>query len=249
MYDILKNKFLEYVSQFDQNDERIRLKIEHTFRVVEIMDYLSQQLNISQEDRELARIIALFHDIGRFEQVRTYHTFVDSESIDHADFGCQIIREQGFFSEKEDIIVCAIHNHNKLCIEPGLDAHTLLMCKLIRDADKCDIFRVFVSQDYPTLFGLTKEQIESSFVSEKVKQALMEHRCVVKEDRSRGVDYCLTLIGFFYDLYFDESISYLMKDRLYKIPFENLHFTQEKTRTDIQEIFIELENYIQKRMQ
>lgn len=248
MYDTLKNKFLDYVSQFDTSDERIKLKIEHTFRVVDIMDNLTKQLHLSREDQQLAKGIALFHDIGRFEQVRTYHTFVDSESVDHADLGCQIIQEQKFFDQDEELIVCAIHNHNKLCIESNLDERSLLMCQLIRDADKCDIFRVFVSQDYPTLFGLTKEEIEASSVSEKVKQALMNHRCVVKEDRSKGVDYCLTLLGFFYDLYFDESIAYLMKERLYEIPFKNLHFTKEKTRRDIEEIFFELEQYINERM-
>ena len=40
MYDMLKNKFLAYVNSFNLEDERIRLKVEHTFQVVKVMDWL-----------------------------------------------------------------------------------------------------------------------------------------------------------------------------------------------------------------
>ena len=248
MYDMLENKFWEYVSQFDQTDSRIALKIEHTFKVVEIMDGLTACLSLCKEHREIAHAIALFHDIGRFEQIRTYHTFIDAKSIDHADFGCQIIRDYHFFDENEELIVCAIHNHNKLRIEPGLDDLHLLMCRLIRDADKCDIFRVFASEDYPALFGFTKEEIEESRVSFRVKSSLLQHDCVKKEDRTKGVDFCLTFLGFFYDLYFDESIAYLMKEELFRIPFSHLHFTKPETVQDVKEIMEDLDEYLEKRL-
>lgn len=248
MYNTLENKFWSYLSSFDKTDERIALKIEHTFKVVEIMDNLTSRLQLCQEYREIAHAIALFHDIGRFEQIRTYHTFIDANSIDHADFGCQIIQEQHFFEKHEELIVCAIHNHNKLRIEEGLDDLHLLMCRLIRDADKCDIFRVFATEEYPTLFGFTKEEIESSSVSEKVKASLLQHDCVRKEDRTKGIDFCLTFLGFFYDLYFDESIEYLMKNPLFRIPFSHLHFQKEKTKQDVDEIMEDLEIYLKKRL-
>ena len=245
MYDILKNKFLAYVHSFDVTDEKIQLKIEHTFQVVQVMDSLTESLHLNDKQKEIARIIALFHDIGRFEQVKKYHTFVDANSVDHADLGCQILLETKMLEEEEELILCAIRNHNKLRVEPGLDAEHRLMCALIRDADKCDIFRVFASEEYPTLFGFTKECIEDSFVSEKVKWSLMHHECVKKEDRQLGIDYCLTLIGFFYDLNFQASIDYLMEKKLYLIPFSHLHFTHEQTQKDVNEILMELNKRMQ----
>ena len=237
---MLKNKFLDYVGQFNQEDERIRLKIEHTFQVVTVMDWLSEKLDLSARQKQIAHAIALFHDIGRFEQIRTYNTFVDSKSVDHANLGCQILLENKILEFEEELILCAIRNHNKLEIESGLDEEHVLMCQLIRDADKCDIFRVFAQEDYMTLFGFTKEDIEQSFVSDKVKESLMHHECVKKEDRNLGIDYCLTFIGFFYDLNFVETIEYLKKESLYLIPFSHFQFKYEKTKQDVDEILMEL---------
>ena len=36
-------------------------------------------------------LIGLLHDIGRFEQVKVYDTFSDIDSIDHADYGVEIL--------------------------------------------------------------------------------------------------------------------------------------------------------------
>ena len=240
MCDILKDKFLDYVRLFDEEDERIQLKVEHTFQVVKVMDFLTDQLHLSSRQKRIAHTIALFHDIGRFEQIRTYHTFVDAKSVDHADLGCQILVEHHMLLEEEDLILCAIRNHNKLKIESDLSQEQRLMCHLIRDADKCDIFRVFASEEYSTLFGFTKDEIEDSFVSNRVKEALMHHRCVKKEDRVSGIDYCLTFIGFFYDLNFSQTMDYLKKESLYLIPFSHFQFKHEKTKQDVDEILMEL---------
>ena len=197
-------------------------------------------MHLSTRQKQIAHTIALFHDIGRFEQIRTYDTFVDSKSIDHANLGCQILLENKMLDFEEELILCAIRNHNKLEIEPGLDEEHILMCQLIRDADKCDIFRVFAQEDYMTLFGFTKEDIEQSFVSDKVKESLMRHECVKKEDRRPGIDYCLTFIGFFYDLNFVETMEYLKREALYLLPFSHFHFQHEKTKQDVDEILMEL---------
>ena len=248
MCDILKNKFLDYVSQFDLEDERIRLKIEHSFHVVDVMEYLVKSLRLSAYECRVAYAIALFHDIGRFLQIERYHTFIDADSVDHALLGCQIIRENHFFDEEEELIVCAIRNHNKLKVESGLDNLHLRMCYLIRDADKCDIFRVFAMQEYPVLFGFDQSVIENSLVSDAIKHCLMHHCCVRKEDRQPGIDFCLTFLGFFYDLNFDVSIEYLMKDRLFLIPFSGFNFVHEKTRQDVDEILNELNLFLEKRL-
>ena len=40
----------------------------------------------------LAEIMALFHDIGRFEQYKQYRTFSDYRSEDHAALGVKVIK-------------------------------------------------------------------------------------------------------------------------------------------------------------
>ena len=93
-------KFLEYTSAYDDgSDTRIKLKIIHTQRVTEVMEQLTAALPLSESDRELAYLCAVYHDIGRFEQLKRYHTFLDYKSIDHAQLGCEILRQGDFLDE------------------------------------------------------------------------------------------------------------------------------------------------------
>ena len=64
--------FLNYLKHYDQNDDKIHLKIVHTWGVVQAIDFIVSDMNLKEEDKELARLIALLHDIGRFEQLKKY---------------------------------------------------------------------------------------------------------------------------------------------------------------------------------
>ena len=144
-------KFLEYASAYDDgSDTRIKLKIIHTQRVTEVMEQLTARAYFGTRQK-LAYLCAVYHDIGRFEQLKRYHTFLDYKSIDHAQLGCEILRQGDFLDElsarEREQVLTAIVNHNRLTIEDGLDEKTLLFAKLIRDADKCDIFRVFAQEN------------------------------------------------------------------------------------------------------
>ena len=77
--------FNTYVSKYNTEDEKIKLKIEHIQRVAKNANDIAENLNLSKEDIDLAWLIGLLHDIGRFEQVRLYHTFNDGKSVNQAE--------------------------------------------------------------------------------------------------------------------------------------------------------------------
>lgn len=89
MIDINKAKqfYKEYISQYNPEDPRIALKIVHIYRTAEESKRLAEKLNLSKEDNLLAELIGLLHDIGRFEQVKIYNTFLDKISVNHAEYG------------------------------------------------------------------------------------------------------------------------------------------------------------------
>ena len=118
--------FNTYVSKYNTEDEKIKLKIEHIQRVAKNANDIAENLNLSKEDIDLAWLIGLLHDIGRFEQVRLYHTFNDGKSVNHAEIGVKILFEDGLIREfiedeqYDEIIKKAILNHNKLQIDKEL---------------------------------------------------------------------------------------------------------------------------------
>ena len=121
MIDINEAKkiFNEFVKKYDTNNEMIDTKYNHTFRVCENSLNICKSMNLNKEDTNLAYIIALLHDLGRFEQAKKYKTFNDSKSIDHANYACKILFDDNLIrkfiktNEYDLIIKKSIYNHNK----------------------------------------------------------------------------------------------------------------------------------------
>ena len=83
MIDILKAKkeFAEYVKNYEIKNDKIRLKVEHIERVSQVAKKLATKLELEDEDIKLAELIGLLHDIGRFEELKRYNTYIDRNSI------------------------------------------------------------------------------------------------------------------------------------------------------------------------
>mgnify|MGYP003206900974 FL=1 len=106
--------FEEYIKNYDIKNKMIKLKVDHIKRVSKIAKQIAINLNLSREDIELAELIGLLHDIGRFEQVKRYNTFWDQRSVSHGLLGVEVLFEDNrirnfIISDKYDkIIITAI---------------------------------------------------------------------------------------------------------------------------------------------
>ena len=154
----MHNWMSSYMKSFYTDDEEVQrgilTKETHTGYVTSNCVELAKDLKLNRHDTELAEIIGLFHDVGRFRQYSIYKTFNDADSEDHADLALKVIDELEFFKELAakdfDVVKFAIQNHNKKVVAPTDDARKNLFAKLIRDADKLDIYRVlepFLAQE------------------------------------------------------------------------------------------------------
>ena len=172
-------------------------------------DYLCEQLRLNQEDKELAALIALLHDIGRFEQWMRYQSFADYKTIDHALFSSQLLFDEGLIREFIDdsqydrIIKNAIEQHNKYKIDEGFDERTLLFIHIIRDADKLDNFRVKEEEDLETTIYVSYDEVNKETISPKIydqfyhqelsKLNLLKHGKSVADYYWHGVSHMLGL--------------------------------------------------------
>ena len=57
--------------------DRVKLKIDHTYRVAALCARIAQSLALPPEDVDLAWLSGILHDVGRFEQLRRYNTFIE----------------------------------------------------------------------------------------------------------------------------------------------------------------------------
>lgn len=207
--------FQSYTSGYDLNDSMIWHKVEHTRRVAVNCERIATSLGMDGGDVDFAWFLGLLHDIGRFEQVRRYGTFVDSVSVDHAEFGADLLfREslidrfpvEGLPEEWLILLETAIRLHNKLALSDGLDERTRRFCEIIRDADKIDIFRVVSELSFEQRAGSSKGLIvEGDEASPEVMECVMRHRCVPRAIRKTRFDVHISHCCMAFELAFPES--------------------------------------------
>ena len=237
-YEIAKHYFEKFLKDnFDINDEKISHKINHTYNVVENAKYLCECLELDKTNTELAMIVALLHDIGRFDQAKEMKSFrEDITNFDHATLGVKLLFEKGEIKNYMDdesyysIIEKAIANHSKYILdETGMSDIEILHCKIIRDADKIDSFRAKTVDDIYTMANITKEDIENSKVTEKVYNTFKEHKTILSKDRQTGLDIWVSYIAFIFGLEFKGSYELInKKDYLNKL-FNRFEYKEDKS--------------------
>lgn len=204
--------FEEYLDHYDREDDKIRLKITHTYCVVDCSREIAVRMGLSEEDVELAMMIALLHDIGRFEQLRRYDSF-EPATMDHAAEGVHILFEEGMirrFMEDDrfdDLIRTAIARHSDFKLEGIDDERTLLHARLIRDSDKLDNCRVKLEDSIEVLLNKTAEEAGREPISDVVFQTACEGHSIYSPDRKTAMDYWVSYIAYIYDINFTETLQ------------------------------------------
>lgn len=237
-----KKVFDEYVSNYDPTVGRIKLKIEHIKRVAENIKNIALEQGLDSEQIKLAEIIGLLHDIGRFEQVRLYDTFSDKISVNHGEYGVKVLFKDGLInkfklSEKDkEIVKLAILNHNRDKIQEGLDDEQLLYAKMIRDADKLDIYYTMCKYDFKDTFWYPDFDCEE--ISDLIMNEFKNDKKVNYADIKNNADVIVIFYAYVYDLYF-ETTNNILKEKNYLEKFTEKvckNFKSEKIHTQVKEI-------------
>ena len=219
-----------YMRSFYTEDEEvqqaIRLKEVHTGIVTSIAVELAKHLGLAAHDVQLAEIMGLFHDVGRFRQFTIYRTFNDAVSEDHAALGLKALDELPFFSRlapaDEALVRFAIWNHNKK-VE---DARELFFARLLRDADKLDIFRVlrpFLAP--PDGSGVSPDFLEKFIAGEQVDYTqirTMDDRKLVRLMWVYDVNFSWTLRRIRERGYIEDIIAHLPENPRMALGIERL---------------------------
>lgn len=184
--------FNSYVARYDASDERIVLKVEHTYEVAELCDEIARGEGLPPADVDLAWLCGLLHDIGRFEQLCRWGTFSDADSCSHAALGIQVLKDEmaSFTNDPEwvHIIESAVALHSDFRLPSDLGARERLFCTITRDADKVDILRVFNQSSCEAVLGIDSSEFSHGEISDVAFEAFDERRCLARDERPGSLD-------------------------------------------------------------
>lgn len=252
----LEDWFEQYVASFASGEpdfqRQMNLKKEHTRRVCHEITYIATELELGEESLFPARVSALFHDIGRFAQYARYQTFVDSASVNHAILGTRILKKNGVLSDLEksmrNLILKVIAFHNRASL-PGNEAENILFfSRLLRDADKLDIWRILTDYYQKGADREKNSAIELSLpdtpgISRQVYQRLIQGRCIDFASMKNLNDFKLLQAGWVFDVNFLPTFKRLQDRNYLGILQKSLPETGQ-----IRQIFNAIDRFIAKKL-
>lgn len=221
--------YAEYAAGYYTDDvfvnANLRLKEEHTRRVCDEMNYLTGALGLSESRRVVGETIALFHDLGRYEQFTQYRTFSDAKSVPHGPLAVEVLERHNVLDDVEPhrrrVIEQAIVLHAVRELADDLDEDILLYCRLIRDADKLDIYYLVTEVDnkppddpqapvminwFPRGEGYSPAIIEAIRACEHIDYAMLK----------TNVDMKLLELAWVYDLNFQATFAKIKRNRYFE---------------------------------
>lgn len=241
--------FRSYTSLYDPSNGKVALKIEHTYRVADLCHRIAESLELPEHDRDIAWLLGMLHDIGRFEQVKRFDSFIDAETVDHAKFGADILfgpapgsdrlndeeKEAGPQIEhfvdgllthpERALIELAIRVHNDFRIPEDLTERERIFCNILRDADKVDIFRVNNEFPMEVIYNCSSEELNLHPVAPGVMQAVEEMHCVLRSLKESPIDNIVSHICLAFELVYPLSLQITMEqgylDRLLNLEPEH----------------------------
>lgn len=251
-----KKFFADYVKSFyssnEEDQKNISLKEEHTFNVCKNMIEITKELYLNDNDIMLAETIALFHDIGRFPQYAKYKTFRDRKSVNHGFLGAETLLQKKILKDlpldEQESIVKAVRFHNAFSIPKAEKDDIVFFIKLIRDADKLDIWRVFLEYyDLPekeraSAVGLGLQ--DTAGYSEEVLLCILRGQMATLSQLKSMNDFKLMHLSWIYDLNFKPSFR-LLSERAYIDKIVS-HLSQDER---IQKISSAFKEYARKKLE
>ena len=257
MIDIVKAKkaFKEYVKDYDYKDEKIQLKISHMERTAQVAKSTAKYLKLDEENIMLAELIGLLHDIGRFEQIKKYNTFLDKDSINHGEFGAHILFDQGLIREfiddnkYDNIIKKAIinHNRNKDDIDKNLNELELLHTKIIRDSDKLDIYKAIMIQSKEATYG--KEDMSDEKITDSIYNKFIKEHDIDYKDITSHIDILVANYAYIFDFNYNYGLEKIKEENYMNKLLDKFKFNDEKTMQKFIEIRDITNNYIKDRLE
>lgn len=231
-----KQQFDAFLDEFDREDDKIKLKIVHTYAVVDAAHEIALRMGLKQEELYLAELIALLHDIGRFEQLRQFGSF-EPTTMDHAAYGADLLFGEKMMIRRfiredswDNVIRYAIARHSDYQLEKTGDRETDVQAALIRDADKLDNCRVKLEEPIEVLLGVDAEIVGAQDISDKIWQTCLERKSILSADRVTKMDYWVSYVAYFFDINFPATAEVILEQDYIARIVARIPYSNEDTR-------------------
>ena len=145
--------FEEYIKKIDMSNSWAKAKYFHSLKSMDLAKIIATNLNIfNEEEIVIMQLIALFHDIGNFEQKN--YNYLDNFEEDSTMKSIEILFDDGLIrkitdeTKYDNMIKVAIFCHNKDGLPKNIDEKMICACNIMKDVHKLEELRMVINYPY-----------------------------------------------------------------------------------------------------
>lgn len=233
---LLKECHLEFEGYFQSltvdspdNQHKVDDIRAHSLRVVNNVLMLAKVVLQTDEEKHIAELTALFHDLGKAAMIVQGTESPTIIQRDHSAVSSKLVQEMKFYpklpADIQLILIKSVESHNKLKF-PKLDnEQQTLFARLLRDADKLDIFESsyrFFKERFGIQPLMTIDLINHVDVSEKIIKSVLAGKTAAVEDMKSINDYKLLLLSMAFDVNFKYTFRIMSEKQYIQKIYETL---------------------------
>lgn len=237
--------FEEYIKKYDMNNNTTKAKYFHSIKSMDMARIIATSLNIfSEEEIVIMELIALFHDIGSFEN-KSYNS-LDYEEEDTTMKSIEILFDEGLIrkitpeTKYDNIIKLGIFCHNKDGLPQGIDTKTIHICNIMKDIYRLEQIRMIIN--YPYIDNRIK-----SYPSTLVYNDFKTFKCIDTKMSDNNADNILIALSNMFNINYDISYSIIEENDYVSKIIDSLDFEDKKIEKFFKQIETVLKNYLKKK--
>lgn len=237
--------FEEYIKKIDMSNSWAKAKYFHSLKSMDLAKIIATNLNIfNEEEIVIMQLIALFHDIGNFEQKN--YNYLDNFEEDSTMKSIEILFDDGLIrkitdeTKYDNMIKVAIFCHNKDGLPKNIDEKMICACNIMKDVHKLEELRMVIN--YPYI-----DNRINTYPSTLVYNEFKLFRPLKRELSDNNADNILIVMSNLFGLNYKISYSIVEEKQYIEKITKSLIYEDRKIEKFFKQIEIVLRNYIKKK--
>ncbi len=238
--------FEDYIKKIDMNNAYAKAKYFHSLKSMDLARNIASELGIFDEDEiVIIELIALFHDIGNFNE--DDHNYLDNSDEDSTMKSINILFDEGLIRKNtedtkyDNLVKLAIFCHNKDGLPKNIDEKTVCICNIIKDVYRIEELHMAIN--YPYVDNRINE-----YPTNEVYDEFKQFKEVKNKMSDNNADNVLIVLSHLFGLNYKVSYN-LVKEKGYIEKIIDSLVVDDKK---IEKFFIQIEsvlkNYLQKKI-
>ena len=238
--------FEEYIKKIDMNNTWSKAKYFHSLKSMDLARIIASNFNIfNEEELVVIELIALFHDIGNFEQKN--YNYLDNQEEDSTMKSIHILFDEGLLrkitdeTKYDNLIKLGIFCHNKDSLPKNIDEKTACVCNIMKDVYKLEELRMIINYPYidNRIHDYPSTLVYNDFKTFKRVNAKMS---------DNNADSILIVLSHIFDLNYKISHAQILEKEYITKIVNSLIYEDKKIEKFFRQIEAVLNSYIKKKI-